>query len=53
VPFVLQHGDVLQWATLFADRRLTLRGVPKEAGDPAWLKGVFTVAGNPADLRSD
>jgi len=51
VPFVLQHGDVLQWAALLADRQLTLAGVPKEAGDPAWLRAAFRAAGNPGGLR--
>ena len=46
VPFVLQHGDVLQWASLLADRRLTIRNVPRAAGDPAWLSAVFAVLGN-------
>ena len=50
VPFVLQHGDVLQWAALLADRRLTLAGVPREAGDPRWLEDVFGAAGNPDGL---
>jgi len=51
VPFVLRHGDVLQWSALLADRKLTLAGAPKAAGDPAWLKTVFRVAGNPHGLR--
>ena len=51
VPFVLRHGDVLQWAALLANRELSLGGVPKEAGDVAWLKGVFEAAGNPRGLR--
>jgi len=51
VPFVLWHGDVLQWAALLADRRLTLAGVPKEAGDAAWLRQAFQAAGNPTGLR--
>jgi len=51
VPFVLQHGDVLQWAALLADRRVTFAGLPKEAGDPEWLKSVFGAAGNPNGLR--
>jgi hypothetical protein len=51
VPSVLRHGDVLSWAALLADRKLILRHVPPEAGDPAWLKQVFTVAGNPAGVQ--
>lgn len=46
VPCVLQHGDVLQLSALLADRRLTLRRVPPEAGDAAWLRRVFAVAGD-------
>ena len=51
VPFVLQHGDVLQWAALLADRGLTLAGVPKEAGDPKWLEAVFRTIGNAGGLH--
>jgi len=51
VPFVLQHGDLLQWAAVLADRQVTLRGVPAEAGEPAWLTGMFAAAGNPGGLR--
>jgi len=51
VPFVLRHGDVLQWSALLATRRLTLAGVPKEAGDPAWLRGTFKATGNTDGLR--
>lgn len=51
VPFVLQHGDVLQWAALLADRQVVLRNVPPEAGDPAWLVGVATVLGNAGGVR--
>lgn len=46
VPFILRHGDVLQWAALLADRTLTLRNVHGEAGDPAWLSQTFAVLGN-------
>jgi dienelactone hydrolase len=51
VSCVLQHGDVLQWAALCADRTLTLRNVPPEAGDPAWLRAAFAAAENPAGLH--
>jgi len=51
VPFMLRHGDVLQWSALLADRKLILAGVPEEAGDPKWLKGVFRAAGNAKGLR--
>jgi hypothetical protein len=50
-PFVLRHGDLLQWAALLADRKLTLRGIPTEAGDVKWLAGAFAAVGNEAGLR--
>ena len=46
VPRVLLYGDVPQWAALLADRKLRLRNVPPEAGDPAWLERVFAAVGN-------
>lgn len=51
VPFVLTRGDVLQWAAVLADRRVTLKGVPPEAGDPRWVKRAFKAAGHPGGLR--
>jgi len=51
VSCVLQHGDVLQWAALLADRKVVLRNVPPEAGDPAWLAGVFAAVGNAAGVQ--
>ncbi|MBL7134449.1 MAG: hypothetical protein ISS78_10160 [Phycisphaerae bacterium] len=51
IPFILRHGDVLQWSALLGDRKLTLAGAGKAAGDPDWLKTVFRVAGNPHGLR--
>jgi hypothetical protein len=48
---VLQHGDVLLWAALLADRKLVLRNLPAEAGDPAWLAGAFAAIGNPAGVE--
>ena len=51
VPFVLRHGDVLQWAALLADRQLTLAGAPEEAGAPKWLGDIFRAAGNRHGLR--
>jgi dienelactone hydrolase len=50
VSCVLQHGDVLQWAALLADRKLAIRNVPPEAGDPAWLRAAFAAKGNMAGL---
>jgi len=51
VSCVLQHGDVLQWAALLADRKLVLRNVPAEAGDPAWLQRAFAASGNPSGVQ--
>ena len=51
VPRVLLYGDVPQWAALVADRKLRLRNVPPEAGDPAWLERVFAAVGNPRGLE--
>jgi len=43
IPFVLQHGDVLQWAAVLADRDLTLRHPPESAGGINWLVSVFSL----------
>ncbi|MBM4001166.1 MAG: hypothetical protein FJ297_16800 [Planctomycetes bacterium] len=51
VPFVLGHGDVLQWTALLADRQVILRGAPADAAATAWLEGVFAHAGNRDGLR--
>jgi hypothetical protein len=51
VACVLHHGDVLQWAALLADRKVVLRNVPAEAGDPAWLTKVFAAVGNAAGVQ--
>ena len=51
IPFILRHGDVLQWSALLADRKLRLAGLPKAAGDPQWLKNAFRAAGNRQGLR--
>ena len=51
VPNVLRHGDVLQWAALVAPRQLTLRNLPADAGDPAWLAGAYQAAGSAGSLR--
>jgi hypothetical protein len=42
VPFILRYGDVLQWASVLADRQLVLRNLPAKAGDAKWLKEIFT-----------
>ncbi len=46
VSCMLQHGDVLHWSALLADRKVVLRNVPAEAGNAAWMAGVFSVMGN-------
>jgi len=51
VSCVLHHGDVFQWAALAADRKLTLRNIPAEAGDPRWLQTQFALADNNDGLR--
>lgn len=51
VSCVLQHGDVLQWAALMADRKLTIRNLPTNAGRPDWLRAAFAAAGNGQGLR--
>ncbi len=51
VSCVLQHGDVLQWAALLADRKLTLRNVPPQAGNPQWLRTAFALMHNSDGLR--
>ena len=53
VPFVLRHGDVLQWSALLADRQLRLAGVGL-GGETEWLRKVFEAVGNAGglDLRA-
>ena len=51
VSCVLQHGDVLEWAALMADRKLTIRNVPINAGPPDWLRAAFAAAGNRQGLE--
>jgi len=51
VSCVLQYGDVLEWASLMADRKLTLRNLPAEAGDVDWLRAAFSAAGNSDGLQ--
>lgn len=51
IPFILQHGDVLQWASLLANRELTLRNVPELAGDATWLAEIFRLLGNAGGLN--
>lgn len=44
------HCRIWHRASL-ADRRLVLAGVPKEAGDAAWLQQAFRAAGNAEGLK--
>ena len=53
VPFVLQYGDVLQWAAVLADREVVLHRLAAEAGSPAWLAAVFETLGRKQHLRID
>lgn len=49
VPFILQHGDLYQWAVLLADREtVTLRNIHESAGTPAWAEGIFEVMNTPS-----
>jgi hypothetical protein len=50
VPNVLLHGNVRHWAALAADRKLTIRNLPREAGDPDWLAHAFQCVDNTAGL---
>ena len=50
VAEVLQHGDVIAWASTVADHRLSLHNIPAEAGDVKWLQRAFVAAGNPDGL---
>jgi dienelactone hydrolase len=51
VPFILWHGDVLNWAACVADRKLTLRNVSDKAGDLGWLKATFAHASSIENLH--
>ena len=51
VPFILKHGDILQWMALDADRLVTVRNIPSEAGNPESLQAIFTVLGNSSGLK--
>lgn len=50
VPFILQHGDVLQWAALLADRQVAIRNLPAEAGCADVLRSIFETLGNAEEL---
>ncbi len=45
VPRVLLYGDVPDWASLVADRRLRLCNVPPEAGDLECVTEAFRTCG--------
>jgi hypothetical protein len=51
IPFVLWHGDVLQWTACVADRSVTLRNPPANAEGFAWLSNVFSAADNEDNLK--
>ena len=51
VPRVLLYGDVLEWSVLAADRRVTLRNLPPEAGEAGRLKPVLECLGNPGGVE--
>lgn len=51
VSSVLLHGDVLEWSSLLADRKLTLRGLSAKAGDGEWLRAAFAAANNAGGLK--
>lgn len=51
LPFVLRHGDILQWAALLTDRKLTLHNLPDRVGDNAWLENIFIISGNQENLH--
>ena len=42
---LLQHGDLLQWASLLAGRELVLRNVAGVAGDATWLVKIVELLG--------
>jgi len=50
VSGILRHGDVLHFAALLADRKLTLHNVPEAAGDISWLRQAFTTNENTKGL---
>jgi hypothetical protein len=51
VPCVLHYGDVLQWSALLANRKLTLRNLPPEAGETEWLATLFGLLKNDGGLK--
>jgi hypothetical protein len=48
---ILQYGDILQWAALLADRRVTLRHVPQSDDARRWLKDISTKLGTAQNLQ--
>ncbi len=51
VSGILRYGDIPQWASLLADRRLMLRHLPQPAATRRWLEEVFARLGNAENLR--
>ena len=53
VPFIMQYGDVPQWAALLAERNLILRGLSNgvKTSEREWLAGVFSTLGNAQGLE--
>lgn len=50
IPFVLQYGDVLQWASLLNNRKVIIRNLPRDIGDTDWLQNIFCLSNNPRGL---
>ncbi len=50
VPFILWHGDVVRWVALLANRKVTLRNLPGEAGDTQWLAARFREGGGTLEI---
>jgi hypothetical protein len=48
---ILEYGDIPQWASVVADRRVTLRGVPSSNAELDWLKSVFQSMEGQGNLR--
>ncbi len=51
VSRVLCFGDIPQWASLLADRALTLRNVPTTAAERSRLEAIFARLGNRKGLK--
>lgn len=51
VSRVLLYGDIPQWASLLADRRLTLRNVPLTPSERGSIEAAFSRLGNRKNLK--